>query len=92
MHAYIALCLATGIRTEEARALLPIADYSHLRRCVRSLIQPPPRTSGYEDQAEEGRRARGSGPLERHRGPRSVGSDPDASGLTMIYLAGKLLA
>jgi hypothetical protein len=25
MHAYIALCLATGIRTEEARALLPIA-------------------------------------------------------------------
>jgi hypothetical protein len=42
-----------------------------------------------EDQEEDGRRARGLGPLERGRG--SVGCDPDASGLTMVYLAGKLL-
>jgi hypothetical protein len=66
------------------------ADYSPLRRCVRSPIQPP-RTSGYEDQEEEGRRARGLGPLERYRGPGSVSCDPDASGLTIVYLAGKLL-
>jgi hypothetical protein len=71
MHAYIALCLATGIRTEEARALLLIADYSHLRRCVRSLIQPPP-----EHPAMKIRRRRAVGRADQVRWNDTVAHGP----------------
>lgn len=56
-----------------------------------ALANPAAQNVCCEDQEEEGRRARGLGPLERYRGPGSVSCDPDASGLTMVYLTGKLL-